>query len=67
MGTKYSLYVEGDGENEAVLVAEFVSKVSNKQIYMVEHNIDGLTTVGYFCDPYTSAEAAIGNVLNKKQ
>lgn len=67
LGTKYSLYVEGDGENEAVLVAEFVSKVSNKQIYMVEHNIDGLTTVGYFCDPYTSAEAAIGNVLNKKQ
>ena len=55
--SKYSLYVENDASSDVVLVAEFTSRVTNKQVYQVSHNVAGLTTKGYFYNGYTPAEA----------
>ena len=60
----YSLYVENDNGKDVTLVAEFASKVTNKQVYQVSHNVAGLTTKGYFYKNYTTAKDAAKNLLD---
>jgi len=60
----YSLYVENDNGKDVTLVAEFASKVTNKQVYQVSHNVVGLTTKGYFYKNYTTAKDAAKNLLD---
>lgn len=60
----YSLYVENDDATDTSLVAEFVSKVTNKQVYQVSHNVTGLTTNGYFYKNYKTAKDAAKNLFD---
>ena len=62
--SSYSLYVENDEGNNVVLVAEFSSKVTNKQVYQVSHNVTGLTTKGYFYKNYVASQDAAKNLFD---
>ena len=62
--SKYSLYVENDDGTNVILVAEFSSKVTNKQVYQVSHNVVGLTTKGYFYKNYVAPQEAAKNLLD---
>ena len=59
-----ALYVENDDATDTSLVAEFVSKVTNKQVYQVSHNVTGLTTNGYFYKNYKTAKDAAKNLFD---
>jgi hypothetical protein len=62
--SNYSLYVENSAGTDVTLVAEFASKVTNKQVYQILHNVAGLTTKGYFYKNFTNAKDAAKNLFD---